>query len=435
MVNILSEEFYNRFLSDVSKSRIPNPIRSLLPLEKTPGLISMLAGKPNASTFPFTSIQLTARSPTDPTKDEVLTIGPEQLETALQYGPTAGIPSLLEWIWGLQEFAHGRKRDEGWRPSVGSGSQDVIYKAVTSILNPGDSILVESPVYAGVIPMFKAHGLTLVEVKTDGNGIQSSSLREILENWPAEKPKPKVLYSVPYGCNPSGATATIERKRETLELARQHDFIIFEDDPYYYLYFGDRPRPPSYFTLELEQPELGRVMRFDSLSKILSSGMRIGFVCGPEPLVNAMDLHTATANLQTSTLTQEIASVLLHSWGYDGFITHTYRVSDFYRQKRDAFERALRTHLDGLAEWDTPEAGMFVWFKLLIADTPGEEGDSLDLVQNKAFENGVLALPGMVFLPDMRKSAYVRASFSLLSEEDMNEGLRRLRITILESRK
>jgi tryptophan aminotransferase len=91
--------------------------------------------------------------------------------------------------------------------------------------------------------------------------------------------------------------------------------------------------------------------------------------------------------------------------------------------------------LDGLAEWVTPEAGMFVWFKLLIADKPGEEGDSLDLIRNKAFENGVLALPGTVFLPDGRKTAYVRASFSLLSEEDVNEGLRRLRVTILEARK
>jgi len=364
-----------------------------------------------------------------------LTIGPKELATALQYGPTTGIPSLLEWIWGLQEVSHGRRPNEGWRPSVGAGSQDVIYKAVNSILNPGDSVLVESPVYAGVIPMFKAHGCTLVEIETDGNGIRSSSLREVLENWPDKKPKPKVLYSVPYGCNPSGATATVERKRETLELARKHDILIFEDDPYYYLYFGTKPRPPSYFTLELEQPEVGRVLRFDSLSKILSSGIRIGFVSGPEPLLNAMDLHTATANLQVSTLTQEIASVLLHSWRYDGFLAHTETVSDFYRQKRDAFERALRTHLDGLAEWNTPEAGMFVWFKLLIADKPGEEGDSLDLIRNKAFENGVLALPGTVFLPDGRKTAYVRASFSLLSEEDMNEGLRRLKVTILEAKK
>lgn len=104
-----------------------------MPLEKTPGLISMLAGKPNSSTFPFTSIQLTARSPTDPTKEEILTIGPKELESALQYGPTAGIPSLLEWIWGLQEFSHGRKRNEGWRPSVGAGSQDVIYKVLRSL--------------------------------------------------------------------------------------------------------------------------------------------------------------------------------------------------------------------------------------------------------------------------------------------------------------
>lgn len=146
-------------------------------------------------------------------------------------------------------------------------------------------------------------------------------------------------------------------------------------------------------------------------------------------------IQTATANLQVSTLTQEIAAALLHSWGYDGFKAHTETVSDFYRQKRDAFERALRTQLAGLAEWDTPQAGMFVWFKLLIAGEPGEEGDSFDLIRSKAFENGVLALPGTVFLPDGRKTAYVRASFSLLSEEDVNEALRRLRVTILEARK
>ena len=144
--------------------------------------------------------------------------------------------------------------------------------------------------------------------------------------------------------------------------------------------------------------------------------------------------QTATSNLQVSSLTQEIASTLLRSWGYDGFKAHTETVSNFYRQKRDVFERALKIHLAGLAEWVTPEAGMFIWFKLLIADKPGEEGDSLDLIRNKAFENGVLALPGTVFLPDGRKTAYVRASFSLLQEEDVHEALRRLRVTILEAR-
>ena len=150
MAKFLPEEYYDRFLSNVSKMATPSAsqciffnsiqllmdaerffvvtVRGLMPLESKPGLISMRAGNPNPSTFPFTSIQLTARSPTDPTKSEILTIDQEELVTALQYGPTAGMPSLLEWIWGLQEFAHGRKRGEGWRPSVGSGSQDVIYK-------------------------------------------------------------------------------------------------------------------------------------------------------------------------------------------------------------------------------------------------------------------------------------------------------------------
>jgi len=117
---------------------------------------------------------------------------------------------------------------------------------------------------------------------------------------------------VQYGCNPTGMTATLERRKEVLKLAREHNFLILEgstptelirvanglqsllripDDPYYYLYYGKAARPPSYFTLELDEPELGRVLRFDSLSKILSAGIRIGFASGPEPLVVAMNRH------------------------------------------------------------------------------------------------------------------------------------------------
>ena len=133
--------------------------------------------------------------------------------------------------------------------------------------------------------------------------------------------------------------------------------------------------------MELEQPEVGRVIRFDSLSKILSSGIRIGFACGPEAIMTAIDMHvspcnfhrnargntkvtssqTAVANLQTSSLTQAITFALLDSWGYDNFKAHTHAVSQFYKGKRDVFERLMKKHLDGLAQWDTPEAGMFFW--------------------------------------------------------------------------
>lgn len=157
-------------------------------------------------------------------------------------------------------------------------------------------------------------------------------------------------------------TATLERRLEVIKLARAHNILIIEDDPYYYLYFGSRPRPPSYFALEARDGgRTGYVLRFDSFSKILSAGIRIGAVTGPEPLLRAIDMHTATANLQVSSLTQAITYTLMSSWGYDGFCKHTEEVSNLYRMRRDIFENAMKRHLDGLADWDTPEAGMFFW--------------------------------------------------------------------------
>ncbi|KIL62387.1 hypothetical protein M378DRAFT_187325 [Amanita muscaria Koide BX008] len=423
-LNYLPASYYTRFLSDNAKERKPSPIRGLMPLEETPGLISLLAGKPNDSMFPFTSFSFTAKSPGDAAQEATLTIDGKDLAESLQYGPTDGIKGLLKWLYGLQERMHGRKGDDRWKISVGSGSQDLIYKAVAALVNPGDPVLLESPVYAGVIPMFQSLHCEQIEVETDANGICSSSLRAILEAWPEGKPKPRILYTVPYGCNPTGMTATLDRRREVLQLAREHEFIILEDDPYYYLYYGKAPRSPSYFALELHEREVGRVLRFDSMSKILSAGIRIGFASGPEPILAAMNRHTATANLQASSLTQMVAFKLLESWGFDGFLTHTETVGEFYRKKRDAFETAMKKHLTGLAEWNTPEAGMFFW--------GDNEGDSEAIIRTKAFEKGVLALPGTVFLPNGRKTGYVRAAFSLPEEEEVLEGLKRLREAILE---
>ena len=99
-------------------------------MEKTPGLISLLAGKPNAATFPFTSMQFTARSPTDPNQELSLSLDEADLQQGLQYGDTAGLKKLRDWFAGLQALNHGRKEDEGWRISVGSGSQDLLYKVL-----------------------------------------------------------------------------------------------------------------------------------------------------------------------------------------------------------------------------------------------------------------------------------------------------------------
>ncbi|OSX57674.1 hypothetical protein POSPLADRAFT_1155653 [Postia placenta MAD-698-R-SB12] len=403
----------------------------MFPLENRPGLISLLAGKPNAETFPITSLQFTMRDPAAG-EDVKMELTPDELQHGLQYTPTNGLPELREWVFGLQEFQHNRYKGEGWTVSVGAGSQDLIFKAASALLNPGDAVLVEAPAYAGTIAILGLVGCEHIEVETDTHGIQSSSLRSILENWPKSKSKPKVLYTVPYGCNPAGTTATLDRRLEVLKLSREHDFLIFEDDPYYNLYFGPPNRPPSYFALERSQSEVGRVVRFDSFSKILSSGIRVGFASGPESILQAMDQHSTVTNLQPSSLGQALALKVVKAWGYEGFASHTANVAAFYRAKRDVFEAAMQRHLAGLAEWATPEAGMFFWyvFKLL-----GGDDDSASLIRTKALEHGVLALPGTVFYPNGRTTAFVRASFSTLSPEQVDEALRRLREVILDERK
>ncbi|THH06381.1 hypothetical protein EW145_g4121 [Phellinidium pouzarii] len=431
----LPRDFYKQFLADGTQMK-QNPIRSLEHYERQPGMLTLLAGKPNTSVFPLTSFQFTATSPENPSRQDQLSVTGALLAQSLQYCPTAGIPSLLEWLAGLQAYSHGRKK-EGWRVTTGVGSQDLLYKATSAVINPGDYALIESPSYAGYIPVLTRLKCKIISIESDSEGIKPSSLKTVLENWPKSRPLPKLLYTVPYGCNPSGATTPTDRRREILALARKYNFLIFEDDPYYYLYYGKTPRPKSYFTLELEQPEVGRVVRFDSLSKTISGGLRIGFASGPETIIDAVDILSSISTLQASTFTQVIADTLLRHWGYAGFNAHAERAAAFYRRRRDLFECAMQKHLVGLAEWTTPDAGMFFWIKLLLADPTDPSapaGDSTTVLQT-ALAHGVVVLPGVAFMPDGQKTPYIRASFSQLDDNMVEESVKRLASAILETRR
>ncbi|KAH7344180.1 TdiD protein [Rhizoctonia solani] len=430
---------YSRFLARRTGLRTVDGIRGLLPLEKTPGLISLLAGKPNPSTFPIEEISITLRAPNAPQPYspsggepvlETLKIEGDLLATALQYNLTDGIPDLRALLADFQLKEHGVTVDDvNLQLTVGSGGQDLMYKIFTCLLNPGDALLVEAPVYAGVLPILQTLETDMIEVDTDPEGISVDHLRGILNNWPQGKPKPKALYTVPYGCNPTGATTPLERRKEVLKLAEEHDFLILEDDPYYYLYFGSAERPPSYLNLENAAQNVSgqrHVLRLDSFSKVLSSGMRIGFATGPPHLIKVMNAHSSAANLQANSTTQVIALAMLKHWGYDGFRAHIANISGFYRAKRDAFEAAMYKHFkpeggNQLAEWTRPEAGLFFWFKIDIPD-----GDSFQLISTKAIEGGVLAVPGQIFFPSGRKTAFVRTAFSVMDIELVDEALRRL---------
>jgi kynurenine/2-aminoadipate aminotransferase len=295
------------------------------------------------------------------------------------------------------------------------------------MINDGDSILIENPSYTGCLSFLRTLHCDLADVATDAYGIIPESLEKMLANWPTSNPsgkknqrRPHLLYTIPSGGNPTGATATLERKRAVYAICQKYDVIILEDDAYYYLQF-EKERVPSYLSLDVD----GRVMRCDSMSKILSAGLRIGWITGPKPLLERINMNTMVTNLQPSGIPQVMAFQLLDYWGHQGFFKHVDQVADFYRQKRDEFVECLERRMKGRAEWIVPKAGMFVWMRLLGGIT-----DSYDLVMTKALKENVLAIPGVAFMPHETKTEYIRVSYSNVSMENMDEALRRLAIVV-----
>ncbi|KAL1729675.1 pyridoxal phosphate-dependent transferase [Schizophyllum commune] len=422
------------FLSERSKRWKPSGIRGLFPLEKRPGMISLLAGKPAPETFPFEAITLKVK----PVGDEApleLTLDGKDLEEALQYGATSGLPRLVKWLEDFQCRVHGRSLDEGWRVSVGSGSQDLMHKTFQNLINEGDSMLVETPVYAGTLGILNVEPCTLIECPTDTQGLNPEALEKILANWETERPGqrfPRLLYTIPTGSNPTGASIPQSRKIEVLKLVKKYNFLILEDDAYAFVHYGEKgSKAKSYFALEKEvNDEVGRVVRFDSFSKVLSSGMRIGFLSAAKEICDKVDLITSNTNLQTASTTQAMVYKLLEHWGQDGFIAHVGRVAEYYRVKRDLFEAAAKKYLTGVAKWNSPVAGMFVYIELLYE----RDIDSYAVILEKAVERGFLAVPGISFMPAGGPTNHVRISFSLTNGPEAEEACKRLRDTILEVR-
>ncbi|KAL2378582.1 hypothetical protein RJZ90_005917 [Blastomyces dermatitidis] len=365
----------------------------------------------------------------------------------------------MKWFRGLQKRVHGLPESGDWACCVGNGSQELIYRAFQVFTDLGDPVCLEThvPLFSmpiifleklltGVVGFLRADGHHLIEVNSDIDGLDPSELERILCSWPEKHRLPRVLYTVPTGSNPTGRSSTESRKAEILRLAQRFNFMIFEDDAYYFINFEEAPskRARSYLALEREvNGETGRVIRFDSLSKIVSSGMRLGFLTGPLPAVQKVikitenikyaenhvfsDRFTAfvltfPVSLQPASTTQFLALALFRHWGYPGFLKHCAKAANTYRQKRDAFAAAAERHLKEKATWDIPTAGMFFWLTLRLPPCM----DSFDLLSTKGLENGVLAIPGVAFMPNIRKTCHLRASYSLITEVEMDEACRRI---------
>eukprot|EP01121_Diplochlamys_sp_Union-15-3_P010304 TRINITY_DN2888_c0_g1_i1.p1 TRINITY_DN2888_c0_g1~~TRINITY_DN2888_c0_g1_i1.p1 ORF type:complete len:416 (-),score=54.13 TRINITY_DN2888_c0_g1_i1:49-1296(-) len=393
---------YTPFYSKKAKRLAPNPIRSLVSLMK-PGTISLGGGAPNQSLFPITTFSFKLG------QDVELTLSPTELIDALQYSDTYGIPSLLSALKKLQIKFH-KPTVTDWNILITTGSQDGIAKAFDILIDEEDYVIVENPIYSGSLSSMQMLNSRFVSIDTDENGIIPDVLSNTLKNWGETHPNcrlPKVMYVVPTGQNPSGSTLSQDRRKKVYSIAQEYNLIILEDDPYWHLRLLPHQDKDlqSFFSLDVD----GRVLRFDSFSKIISSGMRLGWVTGPTPLIEKLQLNQQATCLHVS-----------EHWGENGLASHIQKIQEFYTKQRDACLRACNNHLKGLVEWNVPTAGMFLWFKL-----SGIE-DSEPLIKEKAVAEKVLFLSGKAFDPFGRKSPFVRASYSTATEEEMDEAMKRL---------
>jgi tryptophan aminotransferase len=377
--------FLTEFTSKIHNRPIPQPPSS----------------KPKPSTTSTTPELSRPASPHHPTPSQTAKLTEELRNTATGEVTQENVHALKGSNANGNDDDDAQEGEIPWRVTVGGGCQDLLFKAFSSLLNRGDSILVETPVYAGVLPQLLSIGTEQIQVAGDEHGVTPRALSHVLSTWPQGKPKPRVLYVVPIGSNPTGTSSTTERKLEILEICVRNGIVIMEDDPYYFL---AEERRPSFFELETRVTRRGGyVVRFDSFSKVLSSGMRLvspgsgrvelssselmdssqGFAAGPERILQAMDVHTSAANLQPNGLAQAVAYRLLRYCqssrlsfhpislirlppycrfpgaigGIKGFVEHGERVARFYKSRRDVFEAIAHKHLDGLARWVSPVAG------------------------------------------------------------------------------
>jgi len=405
------------FIGKISQKRQPSAIRALKPLLQIPGMLSLGSGEPNSETFPFSKISFQLKNGTE------VSLSEEETNQALQYTITSGLPSLVSWGKEFQQREHSPQYSD-WDVCFGTGSQDVLTRAFDMLLDEGDSVLLDSPVYSGTLAYLQPRDLDLLPVPTDSQGLILSELRKILESNKARK-KPKVLVTIPTGGNPTGSTMPLERRKELLAIAKEHDLVIIEDDPYYFLSFGDFPLSGEFDRNRLKLPSLlsldtdGRVIRTDSFSKILSSGIRVGWVTAHAKFIERITLAMQCTELHASAVSQALVAKLFETWGHDGLERHLNDVGEFYGKKRDNMESIVQDLLSDHCDWATPSAGLFYWLKTKQYD------DTHSLIYDKAQAEKVILLPGNVFDPDGEKSPYVRAAFSALPEEKLREAVSR----------
>lgn len=339
----------------------------------------------------------------------------------LQYGPTRGLPELLDAILPILA-TRGIVATQD-QLIVTTGSQQGLDLIARVFLDPGDVVLVELPSYTGAITAFRNVQASLVGVRQQADGIDLDDLeRRINEVRRTGKPL-KFLYLVPNFQNPTGLLISLEKRRRLLELAARHDILIVEDDPYGALYFEDTATPAETRPLKADDVE-GRVVYLSSFSKTLTPAFRVAWVTAPADLVTRFDTAKQCLDLCTSDFTQ---AVVLESIRRGVLDRQVPRLRTYYQSCRQVMEDTLRQRVGDAASWNRPRGGFFLWVELPRDIHTGR-------MLPRAMQHGVIYVGGAAFFVDGTGSNTLRLSFSLASPDRIVEGVNRLAAALDEER-
>ncbi|GHV41011.1 GntR family transcriptional regulator [Synergistales bacterium] len=390
---------WKQIFSKAAGSAIPSPVRELLKVVNQPGMISFAGGMPAPEVFPI----------------EQFAEGTELFKTQgsqlLQYGTTEGYNPLREFLakWTSPRMGREVGLDE---ILLTTGSQQVLDLFGWAIIDPGDVIVMEDPTYMAAINAFHNHGAEFASVRMDEGGMVVSEIPSLVEGLRKQGKKVKAIYTIVNFQNPGGATMTLERRKELVDIAERLNLTIFEDDPYGYVRF-DGDHLPSIFSFD----KAGNTIYAGSFSKILSPGVRIGWVSGNKDIVRQMTIFKQTTDLCSSPITQ----MLTHEYCRKGYLdAHLPNIIGNYRVKRDAMEKSFQKHLAPLGfTWVKPQGGFFYWLSTGTIDS--------NELAKRALDKKVAILPGAPFCVKPEAGLHAaRINYTFSTPDVIEEGVTRL---------
>ena len=378
--------------------------RDLMATLSRPGIISLAGGFPDTRVFGAEAFRELSHA-----------ISGDSAQ-ALQYGPTAGLESVKGIIVDVMEAEGPRVNHED--VFITTGAQQGLDLVGKVFLDEGDAVLCEGPTYAGALNAFAAYRPRVLHVPMDRAGMIPVAAREALKKSRKAGIHVKFIYTVPNFQNPTGVTLAIQRRRELLEIAREFDLLIVEDNPYGMLRFEGEPLP----TIASLEEETDRVIYLGTFSKIFAPGVRLGWVHAQPGILHKINIGKQGADLCSSNLSQ----MLIHSYfEHADWRAYVKRLTGLYKERRDTMLDAMAEFMPGEVHWTHPEGGLFVW-----ATLPSYLDATAMLP--RAIAKNIAYVPGEGFYANGAGKNCMRLNFSFVEPEKIRRGIELLAEVIRE---